>query len=429
MDETEKYDLALAEELDDDGDDSEESLDEVEQIMNLIEKGAELTLSQKIFLTFENPDYSNLAYATNIFVMVVIVFSTFTLIISSIPALADDRIWFVLETLVIAIFTLEYLARVITVPNKLSYITSPLNVIDLVAILPYYIELVVSAASTSTTNLGGLAVLRVLRLVRVLRLFKMGKNSAQLGLFVRAMRRSRNGIILLVFLLTLADIFFGTCVFYAETLYCELTDDGIWVYKETFFSSIFQPGDPTPFQNIPACLWWGVVTMTTVGYGDETPITPLGKIVGVMTMVAGLLVLAFPVTVIGQNLSDVYEDHKLKLAREKLLRKIKGIGERKGSKVFRSNSSIEPIPLVQGIGLPVVATTEQVQISHLCEKIAKIQVSINATDTIEDELIQKLTEQKALEKRYQEITQNLMRLTSGGGTVVPPKKRKSSKTD
>eukprot|EP00732_Lithocolla_globosa_P004989 Lithocolla_globosa_v1_NODE_4865_length_1350_cov_4.518919.p1 type:complete len:337 gc:universal NODE_4865_length_1350_cov_4.518919:159-1169(+) len=275
-----------------------------------------------IFQTFENPDYSPLAYWTNIFVLFVILFSTFTLVISTITWLnetrAQQKTWFALETIVIIIFTVEYFARVITAPNRLRYVLEPLNIIDLVAIIPYYIELIFRAtASRNEANLSGLAVLRVLRLVRVLRMFKMGRNSAQLALFVRAMKRSKSGIALLVFLLTLADIFFATCIFYAETFFCQLTEDKVWVYKK------WGEG-PTPFQSILASMWWALVTMTTVGYGDQSPVTPLGKLIGIATMVIGLLVIAFPVTIIGQNLGDVYSEHKaLVSARTSKIRKTK----------------------------------------------------------------------------------------------------------
>eukprot|EP00732_Lithocolla_globosa_P004770 Lithocolla_globosa_v1_NODE_4556_length_1410_cov_24.832472.p1 type:complete len:383 gc:universal NODE_4556_length_1410_cov_24.832472:79-1227(+) len=265
----------------------------------------DLPMKVKIHQTFENPHFSKLAMFINLFVLFLIISSTLTLMFSTIVAwnnTPEERAaWFLVECIIIGLFTVEYVIRVATAPDIPSYVVQPLNIVDLVAILPFYLQLLLLAVLEDDVNLSALAVLRVLRLVRLGRLMKVSKGSSQVSMFADALGRSRGGIALLCVLLLLADILFATCVYYAETAYCELQNE-TWVYKS------FDEGSPTAYQNIPVSMWWGVVTMTTVGYGDESPITPLGKMVGVATMVSGLIVLAFPITIIGSSMSEVVEE-------------------------------------------------------------------------------------------------------------------------
>jgi len=159
---------------------------------------------------------------------------------------------------------------------------------------------------------SSIAIVRLLRLARILRMFKLGKGSMQLKLVIGALKRSREGITMLGFMFALASIVFSSAMYFAETAYCTLVD-GLWIYNANTESA----GSPTPFQSIFDTMWWAVVTMTTVGYGDTFPITPPGKVVGVATILAGLLVVAFPVTIIGANLNEVWAEYKAELDRRK----------------------------------------------------------------------------------------------------------------
>eukprot|EP00733_Pompholyxophrys_punicea_P001098 Pompholyxophrys_punicea_v1_NODE_476_length_1875_cov_10.178571.p1 type:complete len:277 gc:universal NODE_476_length_1875_cov_10.178571:351-1181(+) len=187
-----------------------------------------MNLREKIFETMENPEFSKLAACLNIFLLTVIVFSTLSLILSTVPALNESvrqkNAWFGIEVFVVVVFTIEYLIRLFTCPVWYKWIIQPMSIIDLVSILPFYIEQILKASvpREDAASLSAFAVLRVLRLVRVLRMFKLGKTSKQIGLFTRALKRSQEGIVMLLFLLTLAVIFFATCMYYAETIYCTL---------------------------------------------------------------------------------------------------------------------------------------------------------------------------------------------------------------
>eukprot|EP00732_Lithocolla_globosa_P002995 Lithocolla_globosa_v1_NODE_2201_length_2113_cov_10.709427.p1 type:complete len:567 gc:universal NODE_2201_length_2113_cov_10.709427:412-2112(+) len=277
-------------------------------------KKSELTTRQKIFKTFDDPEYSRLSFFITNLVMGCILLSTITLILvtdESLVATEKQRnVFFGLEVFVIVIFTVEYVVRVCTCEIWYLYIFQPLNIIDFLAILPFYLEVILVYGVGVDTNVSFFAVLRIIRLIRVFRLFKAAKGLWQLRLFAAALKRSFEGIIMLLFLLLLADIFFSTCLFYAETTYCEIDEENLlYVYKGNI-SPLVVAGTPTAFQNVIVSLWWGVSTMTTVAYGDEVPVTLLGQMVGAVTMVVGLLVLAFPITIIGQHLSVVYDEHQ-----------------------------------------------------------------------------------------------------------------------
>lgn len=181
------------------------------------------------------------------------------------------------------------------------FVKQPMNVIDLAAIVPFYIELLFAASG------GGLAVLRVLRLARVFRVFKLGKYSHGMQMMARVIIASAQAMYLLGFFIALGAVLFGTAIFFAEagswdpSRGCYVRDapgelpDGVYS-KEC-----------SPFTSIPASFWWVLVTTTTLGYGDMVPTTPLGQVVAVIVMHAGILVLALPITVLGAHFAIEYD--------------------------------------------------------------------------------------------------------------------------
>lgn len=146
-------------------------------------------------------------------------------------------VWFVIEILCISWFTLEYIVRLLSSPQKLVFIRTFLNIIDLVAILPYYITLPMNEARVTS-----LAVLRVIRLVRVFRIFKLSRHSKGLQVLGYTLRSSSRELAMLIFFLLIGVVLFASAVFYAE-----------------------QDNENSHFSSIPDAFWWAVVTMTTVG--------------------------------------------------------------------------------------------------------------------------------------------------------------------
>ncbi|KAJ0036839.1 hypothetical protein NQD34_005516 [Periophthalmus magnuspinnatus] len=211
----------------------------------------------------------------------------------------------IVEGVCVVWFTFEFLVRIICCPNKLLFVKNTLNIIDFVAILPFYLEMVLSGLSSKAAN-DILGFLRVVRFVRILRIFKLTRHFVGLRVLGHTLRASVNEFLLLIIFLALGVLIFATMIYYAERIGAH-------------------PSDPTAslhtnFKNIPISFWWAVVTMTTLGYGDMYPETWLGMIVGSLCAVAGVLTIAMPVPVIVNNFGMYYS---LAMAKQKLPKKKK----------------------------------------------------------------------------------------------------------
>ncbi|XP_077313272.1 voltage-gated potassium channel KCNC1-like isoform X1 [Lithobates pipiens] len=200
-------------------------------------------------------------------------------------------------------FTFEFLMRVLFCPDKMEFIKSSLNIIDFVAILPFYLEVGLSGLSSKAAK-DVLGFLRVVRFVRILRIFKLTRHFVGLRVLGHTLRASTNEFLLLIIFLALGVLIFATMIYYAERIGAE-------------------PGDltgsaHTNFKNIPIGFWWAVVTMTTLGYGDMYPVTWSGMLVGALCALAGVLTIAMPVPVIVNNFGMYYS---LAMAKQKLPKK------------------------------------------------------------------------------------------------------------
>ena len=208
-----------------------------------------------------------------------------------------------IEAFCIITFTVEYALRFLlcsVAMRRRAFVLQTLNLIDLVAILPWYVERVVMAAG-ATAELGFLSVLR---LVRVVRVFKMSRNFQGFGVLSRTLLRSSTALYLLfVFILTLL-IVFSTLMYQFEG------PEGPTTYYDAERSQYLRrDGTPSPFRSIPESIYWCITTMTTVGYGDQVPITVLGRTVAVVCMLLGLVVLSLPITIIGSNFEEELREH------------------------------------------------------------------------------------------------------------------------
>ena len=204
--------------------------------------------------------------------------------------LPEDPFW-VIETICIIWFSFEVCVRFFSCPSKKLFLYDMMNIIDIVAIMPYFIALYTDEnrpdddglTTLQTDKSMSLAILRIVRLVRVFRIFKLSRHSKGLQILGQTLKASMRELGLLIFFLIIGVILFSSAVYFAE---CEAPE--------------------TQFLSIPHAFWWAVVTMTTVGYGDIKPYTPLGKVVGSLCAIAGVLGIALPVPVIVANFNYFY---------------------------------------------------------------------------------------------------------------------------
>ncbi len=200
-------------------------------------------------------------------------------------------------------FTIEVFTRIIFCPDKAEFFKNSLNIIDFVAVLPFYLEVSLSGLSSKAAK-DVLGFLRVVRFVRILRIFKLTRHFVGLRVLGHTLRASTNEFLLLIIFLALGVLIFATMIYYAERIGAS-------------------PDDPTAsahttFKNIPIGFWWAVVTMTTLGYGDMYPETWSGMLVGALCALAGVLTIAMPVPVIVNNFGMYYS---LAMAKQKLPKK------------------------------------------------------------------------------------------------------------
>ncbi|KAM7383847.1 hypothetical protein PAMA_011287 [Pampus argenteus] len=203
---------------------------------------------------------------------------------------------FVLETVCVAWFSLEFLLRFIQTQSKCMFLRTPLNVIDVVAILPYYITLIVDSLSVGGKPAGsgnnylekvGL-VLRVLRALRIFYVMRLARHSLGLQTLGLTVRRCTREFGLLLLFLCVAMALFSPLVFLAES----------------------EMGAKQEFTSIPGSYWWAVISMTTVGYGDMVPRSIPGQVVALSSILSGILLMAFPVTSIFHTFSRSYVELK-----------------------------------------------------------------------------------------------------------------------
>jgi len=174
-----------------------------------------------------------------------------------------------------------------------GFVLQPLNLVDLGAILPFYVTI----ADFANAGAGGgqAAIIRVLRLARILRLLRLAKGMEGVRILGNTIVAAVDALGFLSFFVLLACILMGSLVFFAEEGDYDAAT-GLWMRPDMRGQAL----EVSPFASIPHSFWYTMVTMTTTGYGDFYPTTPAGRVVGTLTMVIGILVLALPITVVGQ---------------------------------------------------------------------------------------------------------------------------------
>ena len=177
-----------------------------------------------------------------------------------------------LEYLFTAFFTIEYLARLYCSPNKKAYATSFFGIIDLVSILPMYLGFFIHSVRF-------MIVLRSIRLIRVFRIFKLFSFLNEGYLLLESIRASLKKILVFFLFVVIMVICLGTVMFMVEG------------------------GQPdSPFTDIPTSIYWAIVTMTTVGYGDITPVTPFGRFFSSVVMLLGYTIIAVPTGIVSASM-------------------------------------------------------------------------------------------------------------------------------
>uniref|UniRef100_A0A1I8BZT9 BTB domain-containing protein n=1 Tax=Meloidogyne hapla TaxID=6305 RepID=A0A1I8BZT9_MELHA len=201
----------------------------------------------------------------------------------------------IIETICNIWFTIEILIRFFTCPSKIDYFKSPVNIIDIVATVTFYIDFCLTTWFEATSDLEFFSI------IRILRLFKLTQHSQGLKILLYTLRASAKELMLLVFFLLLGIVVFASLIYYAERL---------------------EENPENQFHSIPLGLWYAIVTMTTIGYGDMTPHTWSGRLIGSICALTGVLTIALPVPVIVANFAMYYSHTQ---ARSKMPKRRRGV--------------------------------------------------------------------------------------------------------
>ncbi|KAH9964397.1 hypothetical protein BJV74DRAFT_870468 [Russula compacta] len=255
-----------------------------------------------LFNLLERPNSSAAAVLVHVLVTVLITFSALITVLETVPAFHSlpGGIWFGLETSLVALFTVEYVARCAATSYSWSsffgWVGSFFGIIDLLAILPYYIEI---ALQKDTSTLFRFSILRTFRLLRVFRPFRYN-NTLLLTIEVMflSFRRSKDALLALGFFVLMVVIVFSTLLYFIER--------GKW--DDTLEVFINSDGDPSQFASIPAAAWFVIVTISTVGYGEITPRSFFGRLITLPLLLFGLLLIALPSFVLGREFSVVWNE-------------------------------------------------------------------------------------------------------------------------
>ncbi|MDD2732910.1 MAG: ion transporter [Desulfuromonadaceae bacterium] len=225
------------------------------------------TLRERLYtIIFETDTRAGKAFDVGLIFF--ILFSVLLVMLDSIPGIHDDwGIWLLVgEWLITALFTVEYLLRLFVTIHPRRYASSFFGIVDLLAILPTYVSIFLPGMHILTT-------VRVMRLLRIFRVFKMVQFVGEGHQLWQALKRSRHKITVFLTTILTVVVAVGSLMYLIE-------------------------GSRSGFTSIPKSIYWAIVTMTTVGYGDIAPVTPLGQIVASLLMVVGYGIIAVPTGIV-----------------------------------------------------------------------------------------------------------------------------------
>lgn len=245
------------------------------------------TFQRRVFDVMQPPHDQELDLASrlfDIFIISLILLNVVAVALETIPGWSEEynRAFRLIETVSIGVFSVEYMLRLWSctsvriyshpILGRLKFMLTPMAIVDLAAIAPFYLPIFLPV---------NVHVSSTLRMLRVFRILKVVRYSDSVHTFQRVLRSKKEDLIIVLFSLGVILILSSVAMYVAEN-----------------------EAQPTKFSSIPAAMWWAIMTLTTIGYGDVYPITPLGKFVGACIAVLGVGMFAWPAGLLGSAFAE-----------------------------------------------------------------------------------------------------------------------------
>lgn len=251
-----------------------------------------MTLRRRLYLTLEPTEKGGIIERIfETILIITIVLNIVAIILESVPRYAQEYgLWFhYFEDFSVAFFTLEYVSRLYAIVEnpkykhpfygRLRYAKTSMAIVDLLAILPFYLTFLPL----------DLRFLRIFRLMALFRMFKITRYMQAMNIFKKVIAERKEQLVLsfifIIFILIIISF---------------------------FMHLVERDAQPDKFGSIPEAMWWGMATLTTVGYGDVVPITPIGKFLGGIFAIAGVAILALPAGILSSGFFEMLHNPKSK---------------------------------------------------------------------------------------------------------------------
>jgi len=243
-----------------------------------------------VWKILEKPDSSNIAKVYTVISCGVLLLATLVLVLNTMPSLQHTSVslkkWSwdnplqLLEIPCIIFFIIELIIRCVAAPDKKRFLLDPLNILDAAGNLAFIIELI----TVFVVKDASLELLRILRIMRVVRIVRFIRECKSIQCIRYVLKHSVMEILVLTLFLFYGVLMFATLGYYAE-----------------------REENDSLFTSIPASMWWSIVTMTTVGFGDVTPVTATGKVIGSLAAVSAVFVMVLPIPFFIHSASEFYK--------------------------------------------------------------------------------------------------------------------------
>ncbi|KAJ2725967.1 hypothetical protein GGI07_000895 [Coemansia sp. Benny D115] len=193
-------------------------------------------------------------------------------------------------------FAIEWTLRFYSFQKPMMYLIQPLTILDMLGIIPGFVYF----TNDNANFLGRAKWLRALQVLRVLRVLRLTEYSVELYVTIRTLKKSLLQILVVMTIIVILLLTACFLMFFAE-------NDSLDIERVQWLRKNHGVSEPSPFQNVFFCLYWGFVTITTVGYGDYTPVSPWGQVIASVTMFMGVFTIVFPTSIISNNFASEWD--------------------------------------------------------------------------------------------------------------------------